>query len=181
MVDTTAFGDISLIETNNQLSPTEAFGNVEKVDYVSLHKDDIKSSLREISRQATHMDDRVAFSGPETDLALTLSKQGNVVEMPTCKMPRGLKRKALNQGEEMKVGSRTGVIKHELGKGSYGVVVLMDSVAESRTLAVKAQCPTDCLAWEFVLMKRLVERTESHVTNSVLPFPKRMSFTSLSD
>jgi hypothetical protein len=183
LTDGAAFGDISLIETDatrSHLSPTmtgtETFSNAfAKVDYKALHKANVCSAIRSLDKQARHASNGVPFAGPETDLALMLSKEGNIVASRTQNMPVGLKRKASAKGAEIKVGSRTGVVKHELGRGSYGVVVLLDA-AQQGVIAVKAQCPTDCLAWEYVLMKRLQERTKNHA-----PFPKPLSFVSLSD
>ena len=182
LMDGAAFGDISVIDADAsriQLSPTLSgteFGNTEKVDYKSLHKDDVRLSIRQLNNEACPMDGSTPFAYPETDLVITLSKKGNIVDLPNQSLPRGLKRKTSTQGEEIKVGSRTGIVKQELGRGSYGVVVLLDSTEEGVT-AVKAQSPTDCLAWEYVLMKRLEERC----TSDPFPFPKPLSFVSLAD
>jgi checkpoint serine/threonine-protein kinase len=71
----------------------------------------------------------------------------------------------------------------ELGRGAYGVVVLMDlrdgSGDGTDTIAVKAQAPTDCLAWECEVLRRLQVRTNEKVGTYAFPTP--FSFISLAD
>jgi hypothetical protein len=63
----------------------------------------------------------------------------------------------------MNIGKHSGVVRNELGRGAFGVVVLMDveDVSRGETIAVKAQSPTDCLAWEYELLKLLEDRVGS--------------------
>lgn len=183
LIDGAAFGDISMIDsdvTRVRLSPNpseiESSRTNAYADYTTLHKDDVRLSLRQLSNDARPMVDRTPFADPETDLVVMLSKKGSIVELTNQSLPRGLRRKTSTQGEEIKVGSRTGIVKQELGRGSYGVVVLLDSDREG-TIAVKAQAPTDCLAWEYIVMRRLEERCQI----DPFPFPRPLSFVSLAD
>ena len=183
LTDGAAFGDISIIDLDAtrmrqspDLSEIGTFRKRSHADYKSLHNDDVNLSLRHLNNAAHPMVDSTPFADPETDLVATLSKKGSVVELPNQALPRGLRRKTSTQGEEIKVGSRTGIVKQELGRGSYGVVVLLDSEREG-VIAVKAQSPTDCLAWEYIVMKRLEERCRIEP----YPFPRPLSFVSLAD
>mmetsp|Transcript_39939 Transcript_39939/g.45452 ORF Transcript_39939/g.45452 Transcript_39939/m.45452 type:complete len:424 (+) Transcript_39939:1422-2693(+) len=165
----------------NDVSPSQHFPDssnlIQKYPYTLIHKEDIRAAKRELDLVASRMGHGVPFAGPETDLAFTLSKKGNIIDLSNQLMPRGLKRKASSFGEQLQVGNRTAIVKQQLGKGSYGIVVLLET-ARSEPIAVKAQAPTDCLAWEYVLMKRLEERIGGAIDS---PFPKPLSFVSLSD
>jgi len=179
-MDEAAFGDISEIHNDcSKIHPprAELSTNVQRMEYQSIHKDDLKAATRQLTLEASQGKQGMPFAGPETDLSLTLSKRGNIVDLSNQPMPRGLKRKAAALGEEIQVGKRTAVVKQELGKGSYGVVFLIES-SEQKEIAVKAQMQTDCLAWEYVLMKRLEERIGS---SNNTPFPSPLSFITLSD
>lgn len=63
------------------------------------------------------------------------------------------------------------------------MVVLMDvndvSADGTDTIAVKAQAPTGCLAWECEILRRLEERIEEE--DGTYVFPKPLSFVSLAD
>jgi hypothetical protein len=188
-----AFGDISQIVSDEvgrivQPSPTMTFKMPEgAVDYIALHKDDIRSSLRKLDQEARKNSTRRPFSrdSEEMDLGSMLSTRGTVRDLPTQAMPRALRKKTSTQGSEIIVGSKSGVIKHELGRGSYGVVVILETDnADCGVVAVKAQAPTDCLAWEFEVMRRLKERVSPHFTSTPaapFPFPEPFSFVSLAD
>jgi hypothetical protein len=166
-----AFGDISLIgdrdSSHIDFSPTKE----NLVTYKTLHKEIVKWSLRQLERSAQTIKD-APFSTETVDLAVLLSNKKSVVNLATQPLPKGLKRKASTQGQQISVGSKTGVVRHELGRGSYGVVVLLDSIA------VKAQSPTDCLAWEYLLLTRLEERMQHQ---QEVPFPGPLAFVTLAD
>lgn len=186
-----AFGDISQIVSDDvgrivQPSPIMTSTMPEgAVDYIALHKDDIRSSLRKLDQEARKNSARRPFSrdSEEMDLGSMLSTRGTVRDLPTQAMPRSLMKKTSTQGSEISVGSKSGVIKHELGRGSYGVVVILETDNDDcDTVAVKAQAPTDCLAWEFEVMRRLKQRVSPHHTSnpaSPLSFPEPISFVSL--
>jgi checkpoint serine/threonine-protein kinase len=70
----------------------------------------------------------------------------------------------------------------ELGRGAYGVVVLMDlneSQDGADVIAVKAQSSTASLAWECEILRRLEGRAEEKITP--YSFPSPLSFISLAD
>ena len=182
--DTAAFGDISRIVADEasriHLSPTSSseFKGAAH-DYDSLHKVDVRRAIREMSQQAELHSNGRPFTREETDLAVTLSTVGTVLDLPGHMLPRALRKKSSTQGEEISVGNRKGRITQELGRGSYAVVVLLND-SDDTPIAVKAQTPIDCLAWEYTVLKKLGERAQ--VTNGeAYPFPRPVSFVSLSD
>ena len=189
-IDDDAFGDVSKIDidiSRIQGSPvvaseTQVLQFKNAVDYVALHDSDIRQSIRQLSQEACGSTRAgKPFAGRKNnDLALMLSSKGNVVDLPNQSLPKALRKKASAQGEEITVGSRSGVVKQELGRGSYGVVVLLRPVDSGDAIAVKAQAPTDCLAWEYIVMRRLEERL-SGIKLGPHPFPKPLSFVSLTD
>lgn len=84
----------------------------------------------------------------------------------------------------VQIGKHSGVMNCELGRGAYGMVALMgvhdeDEGVGADTIAVKAQSPTDCLAWECEILRRLENRMESNCDAYV--FPRPLSFISLAD
>ena len=196
-----AFGDISQIipedvcRMSHQQSPTVEISMMKTgsaVEYTALHKDDIRNSLRKLDQEARKSSNRRPFSreSEEMDLGTLLSTKGTVRDMPTQSMPQALKKKTSTQGSEISVGNKCGVIKHELGRGSYGVVIMLETdhqdcnPNEGGIVAVKAQSPTDCLAWEYEVMRKLEERVSLHyprTASSPFPFPLPLSFVSLSD
>lgn len=194
-----SFGDISQIipdELSRIIHQSPTFTVEMKpegaVEYTALHKDDIRTSIRKLDQEARKKNTRRPFSqdSDELDLGMLLSTKGTVRDMPTQSMPRALRKKTSTQGSEVHVGSKSGVIKHELGRGSYGVVVMMETEnvdsgeGENGIVAVKAQAPTDCLAWEYEVMRRLEERVSQHcpnTTSSPFPFPVPLSYVALAD
>jgi checkpoint serine/threonine-protein kinase len=120
-----------------------------------------------------------------------LAKRGCIYDMPSLSLPRGFCKHSSMQGSEITLGDKTGVVSGELGRGTYGVVVLMDisqrwqGSPHDTCIAVKAQTPTDCLALEYVLLKKIEDRTGSHRTSkdpkAPFPFPRPLSFVSLAD
>jgi len=83
----------------------------------------------------------------------------------------------------VQIGKHAGTMRKELGRGAYGVVALMDLGEEGSknkgTIAVKAQCPTDCLAWECEILRKLESRAK--VDDATYGFPCALSFLSLAD
>ena len=72
-----------------------------------------------------------------------------------------------------------GILKKELGRGAYGTVLLMDGPTSK--IAIKAQSPTDSLAWEYEIMQRLENRLSLSGSSGMYNFPRPLSFLSMSD
>lgn len=63
----------------------------------------------------------------------------------------------------------------------YGVVVLLDTSAEQGTVALKAQGPADCLAWEYEILEKVEQRVGQHLNRNCFPYPRPMSYISFAD
>jgi hypothetical protein len=88
------------------------------------------------------------------------------------------------KGSKITLGDKTGFVKEELGRGSYGKVVLIESKEEDdddvNVAALKAQAPLNCLALEYVILKAIQERVEPHC-RAHFPYPRALSFVSLAN
>lgn len=144
--------------------------------YSFIHNRDKTSAIQRLKSSSNVAGD---FRAP---LEVLLSESGVVYDLPEFLLPRTLRSKALQGKKDINIGKHKGVVRTELGRGGYGVVVLLDVDCDKRKrdLAVKAQSPTDCLAWEYEVLKRVEQRIGS-ITQGVYPFPKPMAFISLAD
>ena len=78
---------------------------------------------------------------------------------PKQSIPRALVQKTSAKGSKITLGDRTGFVKEEQGRGSYGEVVLVESKDDDiRVVALKAQAPMDCLALEYIILRRPSKR-----------------------
>lgn len=150
------------------------------IDYNKQHKTNIRSALVRLKE--------LAKTGVESCSSLTklLSVKTLVYEEPRYVLPKIFKKKLLEKGSEIKIGSSCGIVKQELGRGAYGVVVLLNAHSESTsTIAVKAQSCPDSLAWEYEILQklesRIAEQSMLNETGAPLPFPKALAFVSLAD
>lgn len=150
--------------------------NVEK--YKAAHHHDVVMSLRRLQTDATvTTDSRAPLS------SLLLSK-GQAFHLPSVALPKQLCRKRTISDTEVSVGKHCGVVRKELGRGAYGVIFLMESTESSQQidgLAIKVQSPTDSLAWEFEILKRLECRFPSKSVSFAYSFPRPFSIVSLAD
>ena len=91
--------------------------------------------------------------------------------------------KHISGNTNVQIGKHIGIMCRELGRGAYGVVVLMDLKGDSEdgadVIAVKAQTSTAVLAWECEILRRLEGRAKEKVTTYAFPSP--LSFISLAD
>lgn len=122
-------------------------------------------------------------SNSRSPLLALLSLHGQIFHLPHISLPREFRSKRISGNITILIGKHAGVMCRELGRGAYGVVVLMDINSEFRdgpdVIAVKAQTPTNCLAWEYDILRKLEERTnEGPGTHA---FPNPFSFISLAD
>jgi len=156
--------------------------NASHHNYSKLHKDDIRLALRQLQVEARQLVVRGVVRPRDTDLTRVLSTKGYVDDLPKQSMPRALLQSTSAKGAKIVLGDRCGVVKEELGKGSYGKVVLMESKDDPTVgvVAVKAQAPTDCLGLEYVILKAVEERVEPYCEGR-FPFPKALSFVSVAN
>lgn len=116
----------------------------------------------------------------EKSLVSILARRGTVYDIPTDVLPRPLKKHVDSmQGVELRLGFSKSKIATVLGRGSYGVVVLLTD-SNIATVTVKAQTPVGSLAWEYEILTKLHERTSQHV-DRYNPFPVANSFLALAD
>jgi hypothetical protein len=125
-----------------------------------------------------------AYSIVATDsrapLFLLLTMKGKAYHLPNISLPKQLRRqKCLPRDTEICVGKHAGILKKELGRGAYGTVLLMDG--PNSKIAIKAQSPTDSLAWEYEILQRLENRLSRKGAIGMYSFPRPLSFLSMND
>jgi hypothetical protein len=146
------------------------------VEYSTIHKHDIKMTLRRLQTASS------VASDSKASLLSLLSTQGKTFHLPHVLLPREFRSKSLPAKTKVCVGKHSGLVSKELGRGASGVVVLMvfdEKKNPVRGIAVKAQAPTDCLAWEYEILQRVEQRISKE--RGALAFPKAVSFISLAD
>lgn len=174
--DLPAFGDVSAIghvhdDTTAMFAHTLAEARAKAVIYNEAHKADIKLANKVVKLKASS---QLPFTGSLSDV---LATKGLVCSCPTDVIPRVFKRDQLKPGEQINVERCSAAIKKELGRGSYGVVALLQASDQS-SLAVKVQKPVKALAWEYEIMQRLEHRLGHR---PIASFPRPLSFLSLAD
>lgn len=190
------FGDISRIVLDDQdLTSTSTFRRaaqsskkressvvVAHHNYSTLHKKDIRLALRQLQGKARENAVNGVVRMRETDLAKVLSTEGYVEDAPSQSLPRALLQSTSAKGARISLGERRGVVKEELGKGTYAKVVLMETITDGNAdaVAVKAQAPTDCLGLEFSILKAIEARVGPHCTGP-FPFPRALAFISVAN
>ena len=144
------------------------------LDYLKIHELDSQQALNTLQQTSI-----VPHS--DVPLASLLASSSDSFDLPHMLVPRVLRRKAVIPSKtELSIGGKySGHICNELGRGAYGVVVLMKKHKSEEVLAVKSQTPTSCLALEFQLLRKLQQRVGSN--QCCYPFPQPLSFVSLAD
>ncbi|CAJ1966981.1 unnamed protein product [Cylindrotheca closterium] len=144
------------------------------VDYLKVHEHESQEALQHLQRSSVV---------PRSNVSLTdlLSSAGDSFDLPHLLVPKLLLRKSVIPSKaKLCIGGKySGRICNELGRGTYGVVVLMKKHKTEEVMAVKSQTPTSCLALEYQNLRRLEERVSSK--QGCHPFPKPLSFISLAD
>ena len=140
-------------------------------DYTESHLLDVQSAADLLLGRASN-----CLRANASSLAQIL-QQKRVYHLPNLVVPQRLKAKKSTTGAGINIGKTTGIVQHELGRGAYGVVALLETT-EDTMIAVKAQSPTGCLSWEYRVLEMLVERMKGQCQ---LFFPRPLSFMSLSD
>ena len=174
---------VSQAHTQEQMSPILSYDNQEElIEYDKLHNEDMETALREIMLEAAE-----SYEIPIFD------HQG-------ISIPRALLQRLPTNGREIEIGNTTADVKYELGRGAYGVVFLCEMKgSQAFTSALKVQSPTDCLAWEFTVLKKIQDRLKlsGHTEcaggrrprmkgrdgddNVLPPFPLPLSFVAFSN
>jgi hypothetical protein len=146
------------------------------VDYGATHGDDVNTALQRL-RASSSVD-----SSSRAPLSSLLSQQGAVYDLPDLVYPKAFRGKTVQGKTEINIGKHSGVLRSELGRGAYGVVVLMDveNDSDQSIIAVKAQSPIDCLAWEFEILRSVEQRIRCKESGSG-PFPWALTFLALAD
>lgn len=182
ITDQRSFGDISVIDGPNRdgmiASPTMTmnFGIMNAVDYNKNLRSNTKGALNSVLQDSTGSIEQL------TSLTEILSAKNIIYDVSKYVLPRVFKKKLLDQGSEIRIGTTSGTVVQELGRGAFGVVVLMNRGNRSaETMAVKAQVAAETLAWEYDLLKKLESRIPKQQTNQTFPFPKALAFASLAD
>jgi hypothetical protein len=144
------------------------------VDYGVTHENDTMRALLWV--------DNLLYVAPKSraSIASMLSADGGVQRLPDLMLPKEFRQKRQLKGTVIHMGQHSGEVTKELGRGSYGVVVLMDVRGGSRAIAAKAQSPTGCLAWEYQILKALEERVGRQQVEPY-PFPRPHSCLFLAD
>ena len=147
------------------------------VDYSITHERDVRMALQRVHASAS------VASDSKCPLPSLLSQKDESYHLPHVPLPREFRKKFLKMKTRVRLGKHEGTVMKELGRGAYGVVVLMESSNGKKnddTIAVKVQSPTDCLAWEYQILLRLEHRVSS-TCSGAYPFPRALSFLSLAD
>jgi hypothetical protein len=139
-------------------------------DYASVYQDLIKSATHYLKADAASHFPKIPA------LTRVLSEPQTVYDMQEHALPRPLKRQQVNQGVEIRISHSSAKIVTELGRGSFGSVVLLESET-SEKIAIKSQAPIDCLALEF----ELLQTTKKRIGTSKLFFPDPLSLIFFAD
>ncbi|KAG7364896.1 Mad3/BUB1 homology region 1 domain containing protein [Nitzschia inconspicua] len=177
----------SSVDTNDSSDGALAFkipsqrlsdtAQVPATEYKIVHDHDVVMSLRRLQTTSTVTTDNRA------PLSTLLVTKGQAFHLPSIALPKQLCRKRTIVDAEISVGKHSGIVRKELGRGAYGIIFLMDIAGGTKNhdLAIKVQSPTDSLAWEFEILKRLESRFPSKMTNYSYSFPRPFSIVSLAD
>ena len=146
------------------------------VSYASTHDSDLAKARHWIKAAS------VIPTNARCSLHSLLTDDGNVFHLPHIPFPRDLRRKRVQERTQITIGRHSGIVRKELGRGSYGAVFLMaaDVATDASTVAVKAESPTDCLPWEYELLRSLEERVRCQ-SLQYYPFPRAHAFMMLND
>lgn len=177
--DPPEFGDISNIASTVDITMAIGINIKRAVDYRELHRNDTKTAAKRLRERGS------GCTPTQASLFDALSTTGLIYDLSTHVVPRSLKGKQLIDGTQVKVGNCCASLKQELGRGVYGVVALLEIPGRSdmNKIAVKSQSPLQCLAWEYEILEKLVNRTREcwKEVASAFPFPNPISFVNHAD
>jgi hypothetical protein len=184
--DLPTFGDVSCIAPTEEYETTNTYIRLEvskAINYKQLHDEDTRVASRRLREKLPSRSD----SADPTNLHELLSTKTLVRNYPIVPLPRFFKKtsSAVSASDrELRLARLRFPILHELGRGAYGAVALLDDGRDqpSSLLAVKGQKDTGGLAWEYEILERLHGRFSR--LNASTPedlFPSPLSFVFLSD
>jgi len=169
--------DLSITSQHKATRESTDSSGAKAVAYDSTHSRNCKMALRRLQASSS------VASDSRAPLLALLSVRGESFHLPHISLPREFRAKHLSGNTEVHIGKHAGVVCRELGRGAYGVVALMNLSetlgSATGTIALKAQAPTDCLAWECEILRRLEGRIETK--KEIHTFPSPLSFMSLAD
>jgi hypothetical protein len=184
--DQAAFGDVSRIHQSQEC--TESFGPAMMllaemaIDYPTCHKNDVVSAAARLKEQSCK------FPPNRRSLYKILQSGNNVYDVPSHKLLEALRLPKqggvpVAPGTEIRFGKSSAIVKRELGRGSYGRVALLepDPSCQQQLVALKAQSPTNCLAWEFEILKKVQRRIGPQYQQGSFPYSVPLSYISLFD
>jgi hypothetical protein len=176
-----AFGNISVIVP---IIPDDTTVFQLPNDYPCSYCDIYTNNLNESRIRLKESKTAGSFPRRKT-LAHVLSTSGFVCDLPTYVIPRPLKQRTVQHGVELIIDCCKGIVDQELGRGSNGIVVVLEEEGQSDIgpIAIKSQSPTGCLAWEYEILKTIENRVRDGNSKQIgsLPFPTALSFVSLAD
>lgn len=167
---------MSILQASNKSINLSVDLRENAINYTITHEHDSRVALRSLQASSLVPNSRIT-------LQRLLSSSYNSFHLPHIVLPRIFrKRNTIPSNIELSIGKYSGFVSSELGRGAYGIVVLMESEEgdDKSLLAVKAQTPTSCLALEYTILCRLMERL-SPKQDRLYPFPRPLSFLSLAD
>ena len=175
--DLPAFGDVSVIaHSDDPLTWNMGNALTQAIDYETLYR----CSLQEASQRLKSI--AIGHFPSGRSLCEIVSTKGLVCNCPTQVFPRPLKQQEIQEGSMITVGRFSSKLKRVLGRGTYGVVILVEDGPDSRKVAIKAQRPSGCLAHEYEIMQKIQERLGSRAHHSSkIAFPEALSFLTLAD
>ena len=149
--------------------------------YPKQHQDDVRRASDRLHGRS------LVFPKNKKSLFAILTEKEKVFHLPEHVLPRCLRlgRKSLKigQNEDIRISKSCAKLKRELGRGAYGVVALLGNpqgTSSSAEVAVKAQSPSGCLAWEFEVLENLYKRLRNTSTEG-FPFPIPLAYLGLED
>jgi hypothetical protein len=179
---TDTFGDISCImpsEDCTEALGAETFAFQDAVAYGRQHEEDIKGAIHRLSARS------VPFPKNRKSLEKILSTKDFVCNLPSHPLPQQLRtlKSEVAPGTKIVFGRSVATVKLELGRGSYGRVVMLEPEGSAdASAAVKAQSPAGCLAWEYEILEKLRDRlADKYGPDNRVPFPIPLSYLTLAD
>lgn len=174
------------------------------IDYRRYHNEKVRTALHEVIEKGSR---KKSYNTPINSCEFIEDKRGVAI-------PKGFRLKSPSKPQNFTIGKFTANIIHELGHGAYGVVMLcktsgIENTQMPRTdeqfMALKIQCPTGSLAWEFSILTKLKERLRHNLdletstnhcgksyskqenggsdfdSQTIFPFPRAFSFSAYSN
>ena len=175
ILDLPGFGDVSCIANAEDVTATIGYSLEKSVNYFMQHELDMKEALKRLRSKAQ------GHLPPSVSLSDILSRSGLICDCPTDVIPRSFRTDGQLGRKDIRIGRSTATVKLELGRGAYGIVALLDAKEGDECIAVKAQRPPGCLAWEYEVMRKIEERLGDRLDTRLQAFPKAFSFVALAD